>query len=74
MDIISFFLPIRQNSKRIKNKSFKRINKFKYGLTEIKINQFKKIKKYFTNGSKNYELEFVVSSDSRKIENYVRIN
>ena len=72
MDIISFFLPIRQNSKRIKNKSFKRINKFKYGLTEIKINQFKKIKKYFTNGSKNYELEFVVSSDSRKIENYVK--
>ncbi len=72
MDIISFFLPIRQNSKRIKNKSFKRINQFKYGLTEIKINQFRKIKKIFKNNFKQYKLEFVISSDSSKIENYVK--
>ena len=43
--MISFFIPIRKNSKRIKNKNYIRVNKYKYGLTEIKIKQFKKLKK-----------------------------
>ena len=34
--MISFFIPIRKNSKRIKNKNIKKIGRNKFGLTEIK--------------------------------------
>ena len=33
--MISFFLPIRKNSLRIKNKNIIRIKKYRFGLTEI---------------------------------------
>ena len=45
--MISIFIPIRKNSKRIKNKNIKKIGKFKYGLTEIKINHLEKLKNIF---------------------------
>ena len=39
-----FFIPIRKNSKRVKNKNLKRIGEYKFGLTEIKLNQLEKFK------------------------------
>ena len=42
--MISFFIPIRKGSKRIKNKNIKPIKNFKLGLTEIKILQLRKLK------------------------------
>lgn len=72
MKTISFFLPIRKNSKRIKNKSFKKVDKYNLGLTEIKIQQFKKLEKIFNKKIKSYKLEFVVSSDSTIVEKYIK--
>mgnify|MGYP001331902613 FL=1 len=46
--MISFFIPIRAGSKRIKNKNLKKLPGFNYGLTEIKIRQIKKFKNFFT--------------------------
>jgi len=37
--MISIFLPIKKDSKRLKNKNFFSIKKYKLGLTEIKLNQ-----------------------------------
>ena len=42
--MISFFIPIRKNSKRVKNKNTRPLPYFKYGLTEIKIMQLKKFR------------------------------
>ena len=44
--MISFFIPIRKNSKRIKNKNITKIGKFKNGLTEIKVGHLKKFRSY----------------------------
>ena len=41
--MISFFIPIRKNSKRVRNKNTRALPYFKYGLTEI-VNQLKKLK------------------------------
>jgi N-acylneuraminate cytidylyltransferase len=68
--MISFFIPIRKNSKRIKNKNSIRVNKYKYGLTEIKIKQFKKLKKILE--KKKIIAEFVVSTDCSVIKNYLK--
>ena len=43
--MISFFIPIRKNSKRIKNKNITKIGKYKYGLTQIKVTHLKRLKK-----------------------------
>ena len=42
--MISFFIPIRKGSKRVKNKNIKKLENYKLGLTELKINQLKKFK------------------------------
>ena len=42
--MISFFIPIRKGSKRIKNKNFKPLPGYRFGLTEIKIKQIIKFK------------------------------
>ena len=42
--MISIFVPIRKGSKRVKNKNIKRFNKYKLGLTELKILQLKRLK------------------------------
>ena len=68
--MISFFIPIRKNSKRIKDKSTRKIGKYNLGLTEIKIQHLKKLK----NIAKNYKtlpkIEFIISTDSDKIKKY----
>ncbi len=63
--MISIFLPIRKGSKRILNKNFKSLPGYKYGLTEIKIKHFKKLRSKLSN--LKVKVEFVVSTDSKKI-------
>jgi CMP-N-acetylneuraminic acid synthetase len=67
--MISFFIPIRKGSKRVKNKNTKPIGKFKLGLLEIKIKQLKKLIKI---NKKKHNLEFIVSTDSKRVENYCK--
>ena len=69
--MISVFIPIRKNSKRIKNKSIKKIGKYKFGLTEIKIAQLTKLKKLLTKNKKN-NVEFVVSTDCKEVKRYLK--
>ena len=38
---LSIFIPIRKNSKRIKNKNIKPLPGLKLGLTELKLNNLK---------------------------------
>ena len=68
---ISIFIPIRKNSKRIKNKNIKPLPGLKFGLTELKIKQLKKLKIIF---EKNYKtkLDFVVSTDCQIVLKYVK--
>ena len=72
MVTISFFIPIRKGSRRIKNKSFRRILDYKFGLTEIKVKQLLTLKKTFNKNIKNFKLEFIVSSDSKLVKNYIK--
>ena len=68
--MISIFIPIRKGSKRIKNKNFKSLPKFRFGLTELKIRQLEKLK---TSLKKEISqpFEFIVSTDSEKIIKYL---
>ena len=63
---VSFFLPIRKNSKRVKNKNIRPIPKFKYGLTELKIYQLKKFKSLISKYIK-IDAEYIISTDCKKI-------
>ena len=66
---LSIFVPIRKNSKRIKNKNIKPLPGLKLGLTELKIKQLKKFKiQYLKKYNKN--LEIVISTDCLKILKY----
>lgn len=72
--MISFFIPIRKNSKRVKNKNTKKIGKYSMGLTELKINQIKKFRKITKHHKalKNEKFEFVISSDDKKVLNFLK--
>lgn len=72
--MISFFIPIRKNSKRVKNKNLKRVGKHKFGLTEIKLNQLKKFKKNIKKDNilKKIEFEYIISSDDKRVYNIVK--
>ena len=64
--MISFLLPIRKNSKRIINKNFKSLPQYKFGLTELKVEQLKRLKKKLEKEI-SQSVEFIVSTDSEKI-------
>jgi CMP-N-acetylneuraminic acid synthetase len=68
---ISFFLPIRRNSKRIKNKNIKSLPGFKFGLTEIKIKQINKLRKIIKKNLK-IDTEYVISTDSKKVIQFTK--
>lgn len=72
--MISFFIPIRKNSKRILNKNTKKIGKYNLGLTEIKIKQLQIFRKLIIKDKilKNYNFEFIISSDDKRIEKYAK--
>ena len=61
--MISFFVPIRKGSKRVKNKNIKKIKRFIQGLTEIKIKQFLKLNNSL---GKKLKFEFIVATDCNK--------
>ena len=72
--MISFFLPIKKNSKRVKNKNTKKINNFQFGLTEIKISQLKKFYNFVKKDNilQKEKFEYIVSSDNEQIKKYVK--
>lgn len=63
--MISIFLPIKKNSKRLKNKNFLPIFKYKLGLTEIKILQLLKLVKFLK--KKKLLSEIIISTDSKNL-------
>lgn len=70
--MISIFLPIKHVSRRVPKKNFFKIKTFKYGLTEIKLLQLKKLKnklKFI-----NIECEIIVSTDSDFIKKIIKKN
>lgn len=69
---ISIFLPIRKNSKRLKNKNILSLKKYKLGLSEIKIKQLINLKKILEN--KGFDIEIIVSTDIKKIISYLKDN
>ena len=67
--MISIFLPIKKTSRRIPNKNISRIKNYKYGLTEIKLNQLKKL--FFLLKKKEINCDITVSTDSPIVKKYV---
>ncbi|MDB9744777.1 hypothetical protein OAA82_02330 [Pelagibacteraceae bacterium] len=67
--MISIFIPVRKGSKRVKNKNIRSVGKHKLGLLEIKLKQLKKLIKINSN---KYNFEFVVSTDSKIVEEYCK--
>ena len=67
--MISFFIPTRTGSKRIKDKNTKKIKKYKLGLTEIKIIQLKKLKSFLK--EKKIDHEFIFSTNCKKTKNFL---
>ena len=65
--MISIFIPIRKNSKRVKNKNIHKIKKYKLGLTEIKILQLEKFRNKILKLKKlrifNHKFEYIISTD-----------
>ena len=72
--MISFFIPIKKNSKRIKNKSTRKIERFKLGLTEIKILHLKKLRNILKKDNRFPKAEFIISTDCEKVKKYVKKN
>ena len=70
--MISFFIPIRSGSKRIKDKNIISLPRFKFGLTEIKIKQNKKFKKLIKKFKKKQDFEFIVSTNCEKTKKYLK--
>lgn len=72
--MISFFIPIRKNSKRVRNKNLKRIGNYKFGLTDIKLRHLIKFKNKIKKDRilKKIKFEFIVSSDDQRIFNIIK--
>lgn len=72
--MISFFIPIRKNSKRVKNKNTRPLPYFKYGLTEIKIMQLKKFRNLVKRKNPKLfnKIEIIVSTNCEKVKNFCR--
>ena len=70
--MLSIFIPIKKISKRVKNKNTKRIKKFKFGLTEIKIIQLLKLRRKISKNYPKLKMEFVISSDDLRLKEYIK--
>ena len=69
--LISFFIPIRKGSKRVKNKNLKKLPGYKHGLTELKINHLQKFRKLVKKFAKN-EFEYVISTDDKHVIKFLK--
>lgn len=67
---ISIFLPIRKNSKRLKNKNILALKNYKLGISELKISQLLKLKRLLK--KENIVSEIIVSTDVEKILLFLR--
>tara|TARA_A100001015_G_scaffold273240_1_gene328524 strand:- start:13886 stop:14596 length:711 start_codon:yes stop_codon:yes gene_type:complete len=72
--VISFFIPIRKGSKRVKDKNIKPLPGYRYGVTELKIKQLLRLKKLLKKQKKNdlSKFEFIVSTDCAKTKKYLQ--
>ena len=72
--MISIFIPIRSGSKRIKNKNFKALPHLKFGLTQLKLIQIKKLRHIIRKkGNFNFKkFEIIVSSNCKKVKRFVK--
>ena len=72
--MISFFIPIRKNSKRIKNKNVRPLPNFRYGLTEMKINQLRKLRYLISrNKTKMFNnIEYIISTNCEVVKRYCK--
>ncbi len=69
--MISFFIPIRKGSKRIKNKNIKKLENYKLGLTELKIKQLEKFKRIARRDKLfNQSFEYIISTDIPEVINF----
>jgi CMP-N-acetylneuraminic acid synthetase len=68
---ITIFLPIRKGSKRIKNKNIKSLPDLRFGLTELKINQLKKLRTIYRK-SYNKNIDVLISTDCMKVFNFCK--
>ena len=71
--MISFFIPIRKGSKRVKDKNIKPLPGYKFGVTELKIKQLLRLRKLLKKQKKNdlNKFEFVVSTDCLRTKKYL---
>lgn len=67
---LSVFLPLRKGSKRVKNKNTRPFKNYKFGLTELKVNQLNKLKNIFSKTYKKKKIEFIVSTNCNKVAQY----
>lgn len=68
---ITIFLPIRKGSKRIKNKNTKPLPDLRFGLTELKINQLKKLRMIYKK-TYNKNIDVLISTDCIKVLNFCK--
>ena len=71
--MISFFIPIRKGSKRVKDKNIKPLPGYKFGVTELKIKQLLRLRKLLKKQKKKElnKFEFVVSTDCARTKKYL---
>lgn len=71
--MISFFIPIRKGSKRVKDKNIKPLPGYKFGVTELKIKQLLRLRKLLKKQKKKdlNKFEFVVSTDCPRTKKYL---
>lgn len=72
--MISFFIPIRKGSKRVKDKNIKPLPGYKLGVTELKIKQLLRLRKLLKKQKNNNlnKFEFVVSTDCLRTKKYLQ--
>ena len=70
--MISFFIPIRSGSKRIKDKNTRSLPRFNFGLTEIKIKQIQKFKNLVKKYKIKQDFEYIVSTNCKKTIKYLK--
>jgi len=72
--MISFFIPIRKNSKRIKNKNIRPLPNLRYGLIEMKVKQLKKLRNLVKkNKPKMFnKIEYIISTNCEIVKKYCK--
>ena len=73
--MISFFIPIRKISRRVKNKNTRSLPNYKNGLTELKILQLHKFRNLIKKRKPSLfnEFEFIISTNCKKV-NWIKLH